>query len=89
MTRAFPERLTGFIAAVLEAEGVPAADAGLVARCLVQAELWGHPSHEMLGWAGMSRGSAPEWWIRPPSPRRWSTRARWRCSMGVGALAMS
>jgi len=52
MTRAFPERLTGFAAAVLEAEGVPAADAGLVARCLVQAELWGHPSHGMLrlGW---------------------------------------
>jgi LDH2 family malate/lactate/ureidoglycolate dehydrogenase len=52
MTRAAPERLTAFAAAVLEAEGVPAADAGLVARCLVEAQLWGHPSHGMLrlGW---------------------------------------
>jgi LDH2 family malate/lactate/ureidoglycolate dehydrogenase len=52
MTRAVPERLTDFAAAVLEAEGVPADDARLVARCLVQAELWGHPSHGMLrlGW---------------------------------------
>ena len=48
MTRAAPERLSDFAAAVLEAEGVPAADARLVARCLVQAELWGHPSHGML-----------------------------------------
>ena len=52
MTHATPERLTIFATAVLEAEGVPAADAGLIARCLVQAELWGHPSHGMLrlGW---------------------------------------
>jgi LDH2 family malate/lactate/ureidoglycolate dehydrogenase len=52
MTRAVPERLTDFAAAVLAAESVPAADARLVARCLVQAELWGHPSHGMLrlGW---------------------------------------
>jgi LDH2 family malate/lactate/ureidoglycolate dehydrogenase len=52
MTRATPERLTDFAAAVLQAEGVPADDARLVARCLVQAELWGHPSHGMLrlGW---------------------------------------
>jgi len=37
---------------VLEAEDVPAGDARLVARCLVQAELWGHPSHGLLrlGW---------------------------------------
>jgi LDH2 family malate/lactate/ureidoglycolate dehydrogenase len=48
MTRATPERLTDFAAAVLQAEGVPADDARLVARCLVQAELWGHPSHGML-----------------------------------------
>jgi LDH2 family malate/lactate/ureidoglycolate dehydrogenase len=48
MTLATPERLTAFATAVLEAEGVPAADAGLIARCLVQAELWGHPSHGML-----------------------------------------
>jgi LDH2 family malate/lactate/ureidoglycolate dehydrogenase len=47
-----PDRLTDFATAVLAAEGVPAGDARLVARCLVQAELWGHPSHGMLrlGW---------------------------------------
>jgi LDH2 family malate/lactate/ureidoglycolate dehydrogenase len=52
MTRALPEPLAGFSAAVLEAEGVPADGARLVARCLVQAELWGHPSHGLLrlGW---------------------------------------
>jgi LDH2 family malate/lactate/ureidoglycolate dehydrogenase len=52
MTPATPQRLTDFAAAVLHAEGVPADDARLVARCLVQAELWGHPSHGMLrlGW---------------------------------------
>jgi LDH2 family malate/lactate/ureidoglycolate dehydrogenase len=48
MTRAAPDRLTDFAMNVLEAEGVPAADAALVARCLVQAQLWGHPSHGML-----------------------------------------
>jgi LDH2 family malate/lactate/ureidoglycolate dehydrogenase len=48
MPRAAPDRLTDFAMAVLEAEGVPAADAALVARCLVQAQLWGHPSHGML-----------------------------------------
>jgi LDH2 family malate/lactate/ureidoglycolate dehydrogenase len=48
MTSALPERLAEFAAAVLEAEGVPADGARLVARCLVQAELWGHPSHGML-----------------------------------------
>jgi LDH2 family malate/lactate/ureidoglycolate dehydrogenase len=52
MTRAAPEPLAGFAAAVLQAEGVPADDARLVARCLVEAELWGHPSHGLLrlGW---------------------------------------
>jgi LDH2 family malate/lactate/ureidoglycolate dehydrogenase len=48
MTRADPERLTDFATAVLEAEGVPADDARLVAGCLVEAELWGHPSHGLL-----------------------------------------
>jgi LDH2 family malate/lactate/ureidoglycolate dehydrogenase len=48
MTHVAPERLTDFATAVLRAEGVPADDARLVARCLVQAELWGHPSHGML-----------------------------------------
>jgi len=48
MTRAAPEPLTDFAAAVLEAEGVPAGDARLVARCLVEAQLWGHPSHGLL-----------------------------------------
>jgi LDH2 family malate/lactate/ureidoglycolate dehydrogenase len=52
MTRALPEPLADFAATVLEAEGVPADGARLVARCLVQAELWGHPSHGLLrlGW---------------------------------------
>jgi LDH2 family malate/lactate/ureidoglycolate dehydrogenase len=48
VTRATPERLTDFTTDVLQAEGVPDDDARLVARCLVQAELWGHPSHGML-----------------------------------------
>jgi LDH2 family malate/lactate/ureidoglycolate dehydrogenase len=48
MTRATPDQLSAFATAVLEAEGVPAADARLIAGCLVQAELWGHPSHGML-----------------------------------------
>ena len=52
MTRVAPQPLTDFATAVLEAEGVPADDAGLVAGCLVQAQLWGHPSHGLLrlGW---------------------------------------
>ena len=88
MTRAFPERLTGFAAAVLEAEGVPAADAGLVARCLSRPSCGATPPTGCSGWAGMSRGSAPEWWIRPPSPRRWSIRARSAARWAEG-LAMS
>jgi LDH2 family malate/lactate/ureidoglycolate dehydrogenase len=48
MTRAAPEPLTDFATAVLEASGVPPDDARLVAGCLVQAELWGHPSHGLL-----------------------------------------
>jgi LDH2 family malate/lactate/ureidoglycolate dehydrogenase len=46
------ERLAAFAADVLAAVGVPRADAALVAGCLVQAELWGHPSHGLLrlGW---------------------------------------
>ena len=40
--------LTGFGAAVLHAEGVPTADASLLADSLVTAELWGHASHGML-----------------------------------------
>ena len=42
------EELTGFGAAVLEAEGVPRDDAALLADTLVTAELWGHASHGML-----------------------------------------
>jgi LDH2 family malate/lactate/ureidoglycolate dehydrogenase len=48
MTRADPKRLTDLASAVLEAEGVPPDDARLVAGCLVEAELWGHPSHGLL-----------------------------------------
>jgi LDH2 family malate/lactate/ureidoglycolate dehydrogenase len=46
--RVRPERLAGFATGVLAAVGVPRADAALVAQCLVQAELWGHPSHGLL-----------------------------------------
>ena len=66
MTRAAPEPLTDFAAAVLEAEGVPAGDARLVARCLVEAQLWGHS-----GSAGTWPGSAQGWSTRRPSPRPW------------------
>jgi LDH2 family malate/lactate/ureidoglycolate dehydrogenase len=52
VTRVRPERLAAFAGDVLAAVGVPEADAAFVAGCLVQAELWGHPSHGMLrlGW---------------------------------------
>ncbi|HEV2896169.1 MAG TPA: Ldh family oxidoreductase, partial [Actinomycetota bacterium] len=46
--RARPDRLAAFATDVLAAVGVPAADAALVAGCLVEAELWGHPSHGLL-----------------------------------------
>ena len=42
------EGLTRFGTAVLQAVGVPAADALVLADSLVAAELWGHPSHGML-----------------------------------------
>src|SRR5688572_10246120 len=47
-----PDRLMEFAAAVYAAEGVPPADARLVADTLVQADLWGHQSHGVLrlGW---------------------------------------
>jgi LDH2 family malate/lactate/ureidoglycolate dehydrogenase len=48
MTRADPKRLTDLATAVLEAEGVPPDDAQLLAGCMVEAELWGHPSHGLL-----------------------------------------
>ena len=50
--RVRPDRLAAFAGDVLAAAGVPQADAALVAGCLVQAELWGHPSHGLLrlGW---------------------------------------
>jgi LDH2 family malate/lactate/ureidoglycolate dehydrogenase len=43
-----PDALLDFTAAVLRAEGVPEADANLLADSLVMAELWGHPSHGIL-----------------------------------------
>jgi LDH2 family malate/lactate/ureidoglycolate dehydrogenase len=46
--RVRPDRLAAFAGDVLAAVGVPAADATFVADCLVQAELWGHPSHGVL-----------------------------------------
>lgn len=43
-----PEPLLAFGQAVLEAHGVPEADARLLSDSLVAAELWGHSSHGML-----------------------------------------
>lgn len=50
--RLAPDALVAFGADVLQAVGVPDADARLVADSLVTADLWGHPSHGMLrlGW---------------------------------------
>jgi LDH2 family malate/lactate/ureidoglycolate dehydrogenase len=47
-----PARLVDFAAAVYAGEGVPEADARLLADTLVQADLWGHQSHGVLrlGW---------------------------------------
>jgi LDH2 family malate/lactate/ureidoglycolate dehydrogenase len=51
-TRIDPERLIDFATAVYAGEGVPQADARLIADTLVQADLWGHQSHGVLrlGW---------------------------------------
>jgi LDH2 family malate/lactate/ureidoglycolate dehydrogenase len=63
------KNLATFATAVLEAVGVPAADAELVAESLVEADLWGHQSHGVmrLSWyvnrirAGVMRSvTAPE-----------------------------
>jgi LDH2 family malate/lactate/ureidoglycolate dehydrogenase len=43
-----PRRLTDFATAVYVAAGVPEADARLVGDSLVQADLWGHPSHGVM-----------------------------------------
>jgi LDH2 family malate/lactate/ureidoglycolate dehydrogenase len=52
MTTIAPDRLIEFAAAVYAGEGVPEADAQLLADTLVQADLWGHQSHGVLrlGW---------------------------------------
>lgn len=56
MTSPYPrvsaDNLIAFATNVLTAVGVPGDDARLVADSLVQAELWGHPSHGVLrlGW---------------------------------------
>jgi LDH2 family malate/lactate/ureidoglycolate dehydrogenase len=61
--------LRRYVAAIFEAEGVPVADASLVADTLVQADEWGHQSHGVLRtpWyvarlrsAVMRRTTAPE-----------------------------
>ena len=46
------EKLSEFASAVYAREGVPEADARLLADTLVQADLWGHQSHGVLrlGW---------------------------------------
>jgi LDH2 family malate/lactate/ureidoglycolate dehydrogenase len=50
--RVDPDRLIDFATAVYAAQGMPDADAHLVADTLVQADLWGHQSHGVLrlGW---------------------------------------
>lgn len=50
--RVYPERLIDFATAVYAGQGMPEADARLVADTLVQADLWGHQSHGVLrlGW---------------------------------------
>ena len=48
MERVRPDALAGFITAVYRRLGLPQGDAALVADSLVQAELWGHPSHGAL-----------------------------------------
>ncbi len=50
--RVDPARLLDFATAVYAAQGVPEADARLIADTLVQADLWGHQSHGVLrlGW---------------------------------------
>jgi LDH2 family malate/lactate/ureidoglycolate dehydrogenase len=48
MTTVAPDRLIEFAAAVYAGEGVPEADAHLLADTLVQADLWGHQSHGVL-----------------------------------------
>ena len=47
-----PVRLMAFATAVYAGQGVPEADARLIADTLVQADLWGHQSHGVLrlGW---------------------------------------
>lgn len=47
-----PVRLVDFATAVYATQGVPEADARLIADTLVQADLWGHQSHGVLrlGW---------------------------------------
>lgn len=52
MTNIDPYRLIDFATAVYAGEGVPEADARLLADTLVQADLWGHQSHGVLrlGW---------------------------------------
>jgi LDH2 family malate/lactate/ureidoglycolate dehydrogenase len=43
-----PDNLVTFGADVLRVVGVPEPDARLVVESLVTADLWGHPSHDML-----------------------------------------
>jgi LDH2 family malate/lactate/ureidoglycolate dehydrogenase len=48
VTNIDPDRLIDFATAVYAGEGVPEADARLLADTLVQADLWGHQSHGVL-----------------------------------------
>jgi LDH2 family malate/lactate/ureidoglycolate dehydrogenase len=50
------DALRAFAAKVYEHEGMPPADARLVADSLVQADLWGHQSHGVLASTGTGPG---------------------------------
>lgn len=52
--------LLAFCSAVYEVVGMPPDDARLCADTLVQADLWGHQSHGVMGCPGTPRGCAPE-----------------------------
>lgn len=51
------QQLTVLCTDILTKTGVPAADAHLVGDSLVQADLWGHPSHGVLRLLGMCADS--------------------------------
>ena len=57
-TRCDVDVLTGFATRCFVELGLPETDAALAANSLVQADLWGHPSHGLmrLFWYGARLG---------------------------------